>query len=132
VLRSLGGRWITWKAAQGREARGVFCWFSQENLGIGHEHHERWRIFCLLVVFCFHLKPKDFNHDSWTFFLGFFPVKMVDLDRQTSGVELRNMVICLPRRVQHSSTMMKDMSQNHWDWMIGSSKIVDLTQQKCS
>jgi hypothetical protein len=77
---------------------------------------------------------------------GFFPVKMVDLDRPSSGVELRNMVICLPmesepkrltgnhqksRRVRHCSTMMKFESELNWDWMIGSSKIVDLTQQTC-
>ena len=24
------------------------------------------------LFFVFHLKPKDFNHDSWTWFLGFF------------------------------------------------------------
>lgn len=25
VLRSLGGRWITWKALQGREVNGIWC-----------------------------------------------------------------------------------------------------------
>ena len=26
VFRSLGGRWITWKALQGREVSGIWCW----------------------------------------------------------------------------------------------------------
>ena len=35
VLRSLGGRWITWKAAQGREAHmAFFGFFSREKMGL--------------------------------------------------------------------------------------------------